>query len=105
MVLETLSQYGFSTLAAADGQAGVELALKEVPDLILCDVKMPRLDGYHTLTMLREHQRTATTPFIFLTGESEKENMRRGMTLGADDYLTKPFTPLELIEADRKSVV
>ena len=99
IVLETLNQYGFSTLAAANGLDGVEIALREVPDLIICDVRMPHLDGYQTLARLRETPEIATIPFIFLTGESEKHNVRRGMVLGADDYLLKPFTALELIEA------
>ena len=99
IVVETLNQYGFTTLAASNGLEGVETALREVPDLIICDVRMPQLDGYQTLTRLRETPETATIPFIFLTGEMEKHNVRRGMVLGADDYLTKPFTPLELVEA------
>jgi CheY-like chemotaxis protein len=99
IVLETLSLYGFSTLAAADGLEGVEMALRAIPDLIICDVRMPHLDGYQTLARLLETRETATIPFIFLTGEADKHNVRRGMVLGADDYLTKPFTPLELIEA------
>jgi two-component system sensor histidine kinase/response regulator len=99
IVVETLNQYGFSTLAATDGIEGVETALREIPDLIICDVRMPHLDGYQTLGRLLETPQTATIPFIFLTGEADKQNVRRGMVLGADDYLTKPFTPLELIEA------
>jgi CheY-like chemotaxis protein len=99
IVVETLNQYGFSTLAASNGLEGLETALRQVPDLIICDVRMPQLDGYQTLARLLETPETATIPFIFLTGEADKQNVRRGMVLGADDYLTKPFTPLELIEA------
>ncbi len=99
IVVETLTHYGFSTLAASDGQKGVEMARREIPDLVICDVRMPQMDGYQTLARLRDDAETATIPFIFLTGEVDKQDVRRGMTLGADDYLTKPFTPLELIEA------
>jgi two-component system, sensor histidine kinase and response regulator len=68
-----------------------------LPDLILCDVNMPELDGYATLTALRQHSATATIPFIFLTGVADKVNIRQGMELGADDYLTKPFVISELL--------
>src|SRR5205823_6539658 len=71
----------------------------ELPDLIICDINMPNLDGYGTLAALRENEATATIPFVFLSGASDKVNMRRGMELGADDYLTKPFTHKELMAA------
>src|SRR4030095_9702555 len=99
IISESLNLYGFTTLAAEDGLTGIKIAREQSPDLIICDINMPNLDGYGTLTALREHDATATIPFIFLSGASDKINMRRGMELGADDYLTKPFTHKELMAA------
>lgn len=99
IITESLNLYGFVTLSAEDGTTGVEVARKDMPDLIICDINMPNMDGYATLTALREEDSTATIPFIFLSGASDKLNMRRGMELGADDYLTKPFTHKELMAA------
>src|SRR6266446_4167699 len=99
IIAESLNLYGFTTLAAEDGISGVQIAKEQFPDLIICDINMPKLDGYGTLTALRENEATATIPFIFLSGAVEKPNVRRGMELGADDYLTKPFTHKELITA------
>ena len=99
IIEETLDMFGFGTIMAEDGESGIEMAKKHSPDLIICDVNMPKLDGFGTLTKLREDERTATIPFIFLSGAVERPNVRRGMELGADDYLTKPFTPSELLAA------
>src|ERR1051325_7228617 len=99
IIEETLDMFGFSTLTAEDGEKGIQVAKQQLPDLIICDVNMPKLDGFMTLTMLREDERTATIPFIFLSGAVERPNVRRGMEMGADDYLTKPFTPSELLAA------
>jgi two-component system, sensor histidine kinase and response regulator len=99
IITESLSFSGFEAIGAPDGEAGIQLARQHVPDLIICDINMPRLDGYGTLTAMRQHEATATIPFIFLTGATDKLNMRRGMDLGADDYLTKPFTHQELLNA------
>jgi two-component system sensor histidine kinase/response regulator len=99
IISESLNLFGFSSLSAEDGSTGVEMARKHNPDLIICDINMPNMDGYATLTALREEESTATIPFIFLSGASDKINMRRGMELGADDYLTKPFTHKELMAA------
>ena len=99
IISETLNMFGFSTLAAEDGETGIKLAHQEMPDLIICDINMPKLDGYSTLTSMRQNSATATIPFIFLSGVTDKINMRRGMEMGADDYLTKPFTPKELLAA------
>ncbi len=99
VITETLKFYGFATLAAEDGLSAIEIAKAQSPDLIICDVNMPNLDGYATLTAIRQDPFTATIPFIFLTGAADKLNMRRGMELGADDYLTKPFTHKELLAA------
>ena len=89
----------FVSLAAENGRLGVALAKKEKPDLILCDVMMPELDGYGVLQALREDPATVTVPFIFLTAKGEKPDIRAGMNLGADDYLTKPVAKNDLLDA------
>jgi signal transduction histidine kinase len=99
MILAALRQRGFSALQAADGMIGVELARTELPDLILCDVNMERMDGYHTLSSLRSEPSTTAIPFILMTGMADAAGMRHGMELGADDYLAKPFTITELYAA------
>ena len=99
IISESLELYGFSALSAEDGESGINLAKQEIPDLVICDINMPKVDGYATLASLREDERTATIPFIFLTGATDKVTMRKGMELGADDYLTKPFTHKELLAA------
>jgi EAL domain-containing protein (putative c-di-GMP-specific phosphodiesterase class I)/DNA-binding NarL/FixJ family response regulator len=98
-LLELLEAEDFETIAAANGRIGVELARSLVPDLILCDMMMPELDGFGVLNTLRQDYITATIPFIFLTAKSAKSDFRQGMDLGADDYLTKPFTRAELLSA------
>ena len=89
----------YEPIAAENGRRGVELARQERPDLILCDVMMPELDGYGVLQKLREDAELALIPFIFLTAKGEKDDLRSGMNLGADDYLTKPIAKADLIEA------
>ncbi|PHJ60113.1 diguanylate cyclase [Nostoc linckia z18] len=98
-ILDLLEAEDFETIAAANGKIGLDLAISEVPDLILCDMMMPEIDGYQVLTALRQDPITATIPFIFLTAKSAKSDFRRGMDLGADDYITKPFTRAELLSA------
>jgi len=98
VVVSTLVSLGFSAREAADGATGVQLALAEPPDLIICDVRMPGLDGFKTLAAIRDLPAIANIPFIFLTGAQDKCDVRRGMVSGADDYLTKPFTAEELLE-------
>lgn len=98
-LLDFLDAKNFETFAAGNGKTGVELALVHQPDLIICDVMMPELDGFGVLTALRKEPATATIPFIFLTAMTEKTDLRQGMSLGADDYLTKPFTGGELLDA------
>ncbi len=82
-----------------NGRVGLELAKKERPDLILCDVMMPELDGYGVIAALRADAETVTIPFIFLTAKGEKPDIRAGMNLGADDYLTKPVAKADLLAA------
>ncbi len=98
-VLEMLEFEGFETAEAADGLQGLQAARELLPDLIVCDIMMPELDGYGVLEELRRDSTTAIIPFIFLTAKADRESMRVGMNLGADDYLTKPFTQAELLTA------
>ena len=90
---------GYDVYTAQDGEIGVELVLKTKPDLILCDISMPKLDGFGVLDRIRSNPETESIPFIFLTAFTEKTNMRAGMEKGADDYLIKPYTRDELISA------
>ncbi len=92
MVRMALNQRGYEVIEAGDGVAGVEVARKQLPDLVLCDVNMEKLDGYGTLSALRNDSTTATIPFILMTGMADNVGMRHGMELGADDYLPKPFS-------------
>ena len=101
LTVKALEARGFSTLKANDGLQGLESAKQHLPDLIICDVQMPRLNGYETLAALRQDPITATIPFIFLTGLTDRKELRQGMGLGADDYLTKPFSANELMQAVR----
>jgi signal transduction histidine kinase len=98
-ILDLLEAEDFEGLGAENGRIGVEIAKTEIPDLILCDVMMPQLDGYGVLEQLRSDPKTAMIPFIFLTAKAEKNDLRSGMELGADDYLTKPCLPDELLKA------
>ncbi len=91
----------FQPIAAANGRAGVEASRRETPDLILCDVMMPQLDGYGVLKELHNDPATMNVPFIFLTARGEKTDVRSGMNLGADDYLTKPVDKADLLRAIR----
>jgi len=89
----------FEPIAAENGRKGVEIARRENPDLILCDVMMPELDGYGVLQALQTDPSLARIPFIFLTAKGEKDDLRSGMNLGADDYLTKPVGNADLVRA------
>ncbi|GET33892.1 hypothetical protein PbJCM13498_27550 [Prolixibacter bellariivorans] len=98
-IAEILEAENFEPHTAENGEIGVEMARKIQPDLILCDIMMPGMDGYEVIRKLRENEITATTPFIFLTAKSAVENIREGMLLGADDYIPKPFTIEQLLDA------
>lgn len=91
----------FHALPAENGQVGLEMARRERPDVVLCDVMMPELDGYGVIAALRADPATVTIPFIFLTAKGEKPDIRAGMNLGADDYLTKPVAKADLLQAIR----
>lgn len=97
-IAEILELSGYQPITAPNGKAGVEKAVAEKPDLILCDVMMPELDGFGALHILSRDRRTADIPFIFLTAKAERDDFRRGMSLGADDYITKPFDDTALLQ-------
>ncbi len=98
-IMSLLRFHEFEPIAAENGRLGVETARREKPDLILCDVMMPELDGYSVLQELQKDTGLARTPFIFLTAKGEKDDLRSGMNLGADDYLTKPVANADLVRA------
>jgi DNA-binding NarL/FixJ family response regulator len=94
-----LNMEGYEVLEASDGRDGIQQARDDKPDLILCDVMMPKLDGHGVLQALRTDRTISGTPFIFLTARGEKQDQRTGMNLGADDYLTKPVSAEDLLNA------
>ncbi|RDC58482.1 response regulator [Pedobacter chinensis] len=96
---EVLELAGYHPITAKHGKVGVEMALQHDPDIILCDIMMPELDGYGVLYLLSKNPKTANIPFIFITAKTERADMRKGMEMGADDYLTKPFDDIELFKA------
>ena len=98
-ILDLLEAENFEGIGAINGQVGIKLANEQIPDLILCDMMMPEVDGHGVLKALRSEPLTATIPFIFLTAKADKSDIRTGMELGADDYITKPCTPQELLKA------
>ena len=96
---EILELAGYKTFTAENGKKGVEAALRERPDVIVCDIMMPELDGYGVLHLLRKNAVTEHIPFVFLTAKTERNDFRKGMEMGADDYITKPFDDIELLNA------
>ena len=96
---EILQLAGYQTFTAENGKIGVETALRENPDLIVCDIMMPVLDGYGVLHLLNKNDSTRNIPFIFLSAKTERTDLRKGMEMGADDYITKPFEEIELLNA------
>lgn len=99
MIVDILETQDYEIVSAIDGRAGIEAAKNHLPDLIICDVEMPDMNGWGMLEEVRKTQELREIPFIFLTGLNSMKNLRQGMNLGADDYLTKPFTYEELIKA------
>jgi signal transduction histidine kinase len=91
-----LSRLGYVCINAVDGEEGIELATGNVPDLILCDILLPAMNGFEVLEQLKAHPRTQLVPFVFMSALTDRTHVRRGMSLGAEDYLTKPFTMAEL---------
>jgi DNA-binding response OmpR family regulator len=96
---EILELSNYKVLTAADGKKGVSLAMEQKPDIIICDIMMPVLDGYGVIHMLQKNPETTNIPFIFLSAKAERAEIRKGMELGADDYITKPFNGTELLSA------
>lgn len=98
-IAEILELANYEVRQAENGKLGVEMAQERRPDLIICDIMMPVLDGYGVIHLLSKNAETASIPFIFLTAKSERSDFRKGMELGADDYITKPFDDVELLRA------
>jgi DNA-binding response OmpR family regulator len=96
---EILELAGFKVFTAENGKKGVDVAVREKPDVIVCDIMMPELDGYGVLHLVRKNPDTQHIPFIFLTAKTERSDFRKGMEMGADDYITKPFEDIELLNA------
>jgi DNA-binding response OmpR family regulator len=99
LIATVLTNYGFTVREAPNGKLGIRMIAEEKPDLVICDVNMPALSGYETLAAVRESSETAAIPFILMTGSVSRDGFRRGMVCGADDYLVKPFTTDELVDA------
>lgn len=98
-IAEILELSGYQVLTAENGKVGVKLATSENPDLIICDIMMPEIDGYGVLHALSKNETASTIPFIFLTAKADRADLRKGMEMGADDYVTKPFDDIELLNA------
>ena len=96
---EIMELAGYKTFTAENGKKGIEIAQREKPDVIVCDIMMPELDGYGVLHLIRKNPETEHIPFIFLTAKTERTDLRKGMEMGADDYVTKPFEEIELLNA------
>lgn len=96
---EILELAGYKVITAENGKKGVDAAIAQKPDIIICDIMMPELDGYGVLHLLRKNNITRNIPFIFLTAKSERTDFRKGMEMGADDYISKPFDDIELLNA------
>lgn len=97
--MEILKLSGYEVIGAENGRLGLEYALKELPDLVISDINMPELDGYGVLHLLSKNAKTSHIPFIFLTSKSDRADFRKGMEMGAEDYITKPFDDIELLNA------
>jgi len=96
---ELLELQGHKALTASDGRQGVEQILNEIPDLVICDISMPELDGFQVLTIIQNNSHLSSIPFIFLTAKAEKSDIRRGLDVGALHYIVKPFTEDQLMNA------
>ena len=101
-IARLLKAEGYAVLEADNGKAGVDAACRELPDLIICDITMPELDGFGTLFTLRENVTTSQIPFIFLTASTQTYYRKWGLELGASDYITKPFSLNDLLAAVKK---
>lgn len=95
---ELLELENYEVLTAQNGQEGLEVAIRELPDLIICDIMMPEMDGYHLLKALRNQESLVNTPFIFFTASAEKSEIEKGLEMGANDYIVKPFDADDLMQ-------
>lgn len=98
-IIELLEIYGFKTINSVNGRDGIKTASEQLPDIILCDLMMPGMDGYEVIKELKNIPTTANIPFIFLTARTEKKEIAQGFLLGASGYICKPFDEKELIDA------
>ena len=96
---ELLELSNYTVTTAPNGRVGLNIAKRDIPDILVCDIMMPELDGYDVLKALSKNEKTKHIPFIFLSAKTERRDVRKGMDLGADDYITKPFSEAELINA------
>lgn len=101
-LVRILSAEGYRVVAAADGDEGIQRVLEERPDFVICDILMPRVDGFGVLAALRSRPESAAIPFIFLTASADKEDLARGLKSGANEYVTKPFKIADLLAAVRR---
>jgi len=101
-IVRILSAEGFRVVAAADGEEGIQRVIEERPDMVICDILMPRVDGFGVLAALRSRPETAAIPFIFLTASADKDDLARGLKSGANEYVTKPFKIAGLMAAVRR---
>ena len=101
-LVRLLTAEGYQVITAANGDEGIRRARADRPDLVICDVLMPLVDGYGVLATLRSQPETAATPFIFLTASADKDDLERGLQSGANDYVTKPFKIADLLAAIRR---
>lgn len=95
--IELLELEGYNVLGASNGRLGIDKALEKVPQLILCDIHMPKADGYEVFAVLKENPETAAIPFVFLTASAELSDKKIGLDMGADDYIRKPFDEVKLL--------
>jgi len=101
-LVRLLTAEGYQVITAANGDEGIRRARADRPDLVICDILMPLVDGYGVLATLRSQPETAATPFIFLTASADKDDLERGIQSGANDYVTKPFKIADLLAAIRR---
>jgi len=102
---ELLEYFDYTVLSASNGEEGLDMAMKQKPDLILCDIKMPVMNGYHLLEHIRKIPFLRSSHFVFFTASCEKKDIEMGMKMGADDYIVKPFTEKELLGKLKKLLV
>lgn len=98
-ISELIKHYGFRVISAPSGEEGMKMAMEFIPDVIICDIMLPEIGGFEVFSRVKQVSKLLSTAFIFLTAKSTRSDIRAGMDMGADDYLTKPFTKEELINS------